>query len=197
MRFQINLATQPYENVRRFLLVWGAGLVAALLFTGALVYAASGSVSDAYHTRRLIAQERAKLKQLEEQERADLAILNEPQNRDVRDKSQLLNSLILRKRFSWTLIFADLERIMPAQLHVVSITPRLDENQQIEVHMLVAGDSRDKAIELVEKMEESKTFRRAQVLSEVYRKPGGPEEAVEFEISAVYVPAAQTPGSGE
>jgi type IV pilus assembly protein PilN len=197
MRFQINLATQPYENVRRFLLAWAAALVVALLFTGVLVYAASGSVRNAYHTRRLIAEERAKLKQLEEQERADLAILNQPQNRDVRDKSQVLNSLILRKRFSWTLIFSDLEGIMPAQLHVVSITPRLDEDQQIEVRMLVAGDSRDKAIELVKKMEESKTFRHAQVLSEAYRRPGGSEDAVQFEISALYVPARQTQGSGE
>jgi type IV pilus assembly protein PilN len=197
MRFQINLATQPYENVRRFLLGWGAALVAALLFTGVLVYAASGSVRNAYHTRRLIAEERAKLKQLEEQERADLAILNQPQNREVRDKSLLLNSLILRKRFSWTLIFADLEEIMPAQLHVISITPRLDQEQQIEVRMLVAGASRNKAIELVEKMEESKTFRRAQILSEVNRLPGGSEDPVQFEISALYVPAARTQGSGE
>ena len=80
----------------------------------------------------------------------------------MHDKSQVLNGLIRRKEFSWTLIFSDLEHLMPARLHVVSITPQLDKNNEIEVHMMVAGDSREKAIELVHNMENSREFRHAQ-----------------------------------
>lgn len=197
MRFEINLASQPYENVRRFLLAWGLVLALAVVFTGALIYVAAASLRTSYHTRRLIASERQKLEHLEEQEKADLAVLNRPENRDVRDKSRLINSLIRRKQFSWTLIFSDLERIMPSRLHVVSIRPQLDVDNQLEVRLLVAGESREKAIELVQKMEQSKSFRRAQVLSESNRLEGGLGEAVQFEISALYVPEAAAPGSGD
>ena len=61
MRFQINLATQPYENVRRFLLAWGAALGAALLLTAARGYADSGIGRHAYHSSRLVAEERLRL----------------------------------------------------------------------------------------------------------------------------------------
>ena len=113
-------------------------------------------------------------------------------NRDVRDKSLVLNGLIRSKEFSWTLIFSDLEHLMPTRLHVLSITPQLDVNNDIEVHMVVAGDSREKAIELIKNMEKSREFRHAQVLSETEtrREQGGTQagDTVQFEIIAQYVP---------
>ncbi len=196
MRLNINLATQPYENVRRFLVQWVSLLVVSMAITAALVYAAVVSLRTLYHTRQLIAEEHEKLKRLEQQENADLAVLNQPQNRDVRDKSRLINGLIRRKQFSWTLIFSDLERIMPSRLHVVSITPQLDAANRIEVRMLVAGASRDKAIELVQKMEQSKTFRYPLILTENYRPERTAEDAVQLEISALYVPSTAQ-GSGD
>lgn len=194
MKFKINLASQPYENVKRFFLRWGAVLLAAVVFTGALVYGAVLGWRHTHAVNQKIAAEKANLGKLDRQEQQDLAILNKPDNRDVRDKSLVLNSLIRRKEFSWTLIFADLEHLMPARLHVVSITPQLDLNNDIEVHMVVAGDSREKAIELVQNMEKSSEFRRAQVLNETntQREGGGPQtgDTVQFEITAQYVPGA-------
>lgn len=126
-----------------------------------------------------------------------MAILNKPENRQVRDKAQLLNALIRQKEFSWTLIFADLEHLMPARLHVISITPRLNKDNEIEVRMQVAGASRDKAIELVQRMEDSKVFRHAQVLAENNSiRTGEPGDLVEFDITALYVPAAMHPAEG-
>lgn len=191
MKFKINLASQPYENARRFYLLWGLGLAAVALFTGALVYGAVSGWRSAHVTSQHVAAERENLKKLQAQENADLAILNKPDNRQVREKSQVLNGLIRRKEFSWTLIFADLERLMPSRLHVLSITPLINKENEIEVHMQVAGASRDKAIELVQRMEASREFRRAQVLSEnTSQRPSQPDDAVQFDIIALYLPAA-------
>jgi hypothetical protein len=194
MKFKINLATQPYENARRFFLLWGALLLVVAALTGALVYGANLGWRQAHVTSQKIAVEKSNLDKLNQQEQADLAILNKPENRDVRERSQVLNSLILRKEFSWSLIFADLEQLMPTRLHVVSIKPQLDANNDIEIHMSVAGDSRDKAIELVHNMEQSREFRHAQVLSEtsMHREQGGTQagDTVLFQVSALYVPAA-------
>jgi len=194
MKFKINLATQPYEDVRRFYAVWGTALVLLALVTGGLVYLAIQGWRQTHVMAQKINAERVNLDKLNRQEQQDLAILNKAENRDVRDKSRVLNSLIRRKEFSWTLIFADLEHIMPARLHVLSIAPHLDPNNDIQVRMVVAGDSRDKAIELVQNMEKSREFRHSQVLAEtdIPRDQGGPQagDLVQFEITAEYVPGA-------
>ena len=46
--------------------------------------------------------------------------------------SQFLNDLFLRKAFSWTRVFEDLERVMPPRLHVVSIHPATNTDNQLE-----------------------------------------------------------------
>lgn len=193
MKFKINLASEPYENARRFYLRWVSLLLAVAVVTGALVYVSGYAWRNAHAINRKIAAERSNLDRLNRQEQADIDILNKSENRDVHDKSQVLNGLIRRKEFSWTLIFSDLEHLMPARIHVVSITPQLDKSNEIEVHMMVAGDSRDKAIELVHNMETSREFRMAKIVTEndARREDSGPQgDTVQFEITAQYVPVA-------
>jgi type IV pilus assembly protein PilN len=202
MKFRINLASQPYENARRFYLRWGAALIVLAIVTGALVYGAVGGWRNVNTTSARIAAEKANLDKLKQLEQQDLAILNKPENRDVRDRSLVLNGLIRRKEFSWTLIFADLEHIMPARLHVVSINPQIDKNNDITVKMIVAGDSREKAVELIQNMEKSREFRGARVLSEneTRREQGGAQQStdtVRFEIAAYYVPVVPTTPSAQ
>ena len=194
MKICINLASEPYENARQFYLRWGSLLLGVALLTGALAFGAVSGWRNAHGLSGRIAAETANLEKLNRQEQQDIAILNKPENRDVRDKSRVLNGLIRSKEFSWTLIFSDLEHLMPTRLHVLSITPQLDQNNDIEVHMVVAGDSREKAIELVQNMEKSREFRHAQVLSEseMRREQAGTQagDTVQFEITAQYVPVA-------
>lgn len=194
MRIGINLASQRYENARRFFLFWGAGLALAALLTAGLVHVAMSSWKTSRDNAQTLAGEQRILARYQAQEDADMAILNQPQNRDVHARSLLINTLIRQKEFSWTLIFADLERIMPARIHVVSISPQVNRENQIEVHMIVAGDSREKAVELVQNMEKSRAFRNPQVRSET-ANPGahdtGSRDTIQFDISALYQPAPE------
>ena len=193
MRFKINLASQPYENARRFFLEWGAVLVALLVLSGLLVFAAARTWRANHALSRSIADEHARLDKLNDQEKADIDILNKPGNRDVRERAQAINALILRKEFSWTRIFTDLEKMMPARLHVVSIAPQFNESGAIEIRMSVAGDSRDKAIQLVQNIEKAPDFQSPRILSETTaskERPATQGDNVEFQISAIYVPSA-------
>src|SRR5205814_3692313 len=93
------------------------------------------------------------------------------------------------KAFSWTQVFQDLERIMPARLHVVSMHPELDEENQLQIKFTVAGESRDRALELVRHMEESARFRQPRITAENQQTQRGiAGDNVEFNISALYVP---------
>jgi type IV pilus assembly protein PilN len=127
------------------------------------------------------------------------AFLNRPENRDTRDKSLILNDLIARKAFSWTEVFSDLERIMPPRLHVVSIRPELTPDNQLELRMMVAGESRERALELVRHMEQSPRFRQPQIVAEARQEqPQDPGDRVQFDITALYAAeiTQQAPSSG-
>jgi Tfp pilus assembly protein PilN len=115
--------------------------------------------------------------------------LSKPQNKTIADQSEFLNNAFQRRSFSWTRIFMDLEKIMPPRIHVVSITPELTRDNQIQVHLLVAGDSRDRAIELIRRMEDSSTFKRAELHSETAAQNNqNPADAIQFDISSLYIP---------
>jgi len=108
-------------------------------------------------------------------------------NRSTRDQSQFLNGLIQRKAFSWTHVFEDLERVMPNSLHVVSLKPELNEQNQLELEMKVAADNRAGAVDLVHRMEGSRHFQRTQLVQEGSVENG---QGVSATISAVYIPDA-------
>ena len=79
-------------------------------------------------------------------------------------------------------------------MQVVSIKPELNESNQLELVMVVAGDTRDRAIDLVRRMEESPEFRNARVRTEAVGTGGDvPEGKIKVEINALYLPQVRQP----
>jgi len=115
------------------------------------------------------------------------AVLNQPQNRDLRDQSQFLNQLFERKSFSWTRVFEDLEKVMPAHLHVISIHPASADNN-VQIKLVVGGDSQVQALDLVRKMENSKHFKQTRINRELQQEQSPTSDRVQFEIEAAYTP---------
>ena len=188
MRLNINLATRPYEDAGQFWTRWGLGVSLLGLLTLVLL-------SFAVHGWVKAGQDRHTIQRLEQQiaerddERAKAqAYLDREENRSTRDQSQFLNGLIQRKSFSWTRVFEDLERVMPPSLHVVSLKPEINDQDQLELEMKVAGDNRNAAVELVHRMEGSSRFQNPQLKEE--SQGSEPGAAVGAVIVAVYVPEA-------
>ena len=195
MRVDINLASQPYQDARRFWLRWGGALVALGLLTLILVYSALTGWVSARKDRDLIRQRQAQIAARDQEKTQAEALLNRPENRSTRDRSQFLNELFQRKAFSWTKVFEDLERVMPPRLHVVSIRPEMGSDAGLNIKLVVAGESRERALELVRRMEASQRFQQTRIdqeTSEVRQTAG---DNVQFDISAVYVP--EVPGTGK
>jgi hypothetical protein len=190
MRLDINLASQPYEDARRFWIRWGSAVALIAILTLALIAETALSWVYAHKDQQTIASYRALIVERDRERSSAEAVLNKPENRTTRDRSRFLNELIERKAFSWTQVFQDLERIMPARLHVVSMHPELDEENQLQIKLTVAGESRDRALELVRHMEESERFRQPRITAENQQTERGlAGDNVEFNISALYVPA--------
>ena len=166
MRININLASNPYEAAReyarRLALLVAALSVLTVGLLGYILYQRS-------HTRDIdqqIAAAKQEIASLDAEKAQAQAILNQPQNRDVADQSQFLNELFARKALSWTRVFTEMERLMPANIHVVSMKPEFNRDNQLVLHVVVATTARDKAVELVRRMEKSPHFRSPQVEAE-------------------------------
>jgi type IV pilus assembly protein PilN len=189
MRLDINLASQPYEDARQFWMRWGTAVGALALLTLVLLALDTTGWINARRDRTAIAEKRAMIVDRDQLRANAERILNLPQNRSTRDQSQFLNELIERKAFSWTRVLENLEKVMPPRVHLMSINPQLDEDNQLGLKMTVAGDSRDRAIELARRMEESRRFSQTNIISErteTSSLSGGDTE--QFDIVAVYIP---------
>jgi type IV pilus assembly protein PilN len=186
MRLDINLATRPYEDAREFWMRWGLIVGGLGVLTLALLVFAVRGWTQAGRDRHEIAQLDAQIAERDRERAQDQAILDQAANRSTRDQSQFLNGLIQRKSFSWTRVFEDLERVMPPNLHVVSLRPELNDQNQMELEMKVAGDTRSAAVELVHRMEGSKHFQGAQLVSE--NQGGEAGSSVVATVQSIYLP---------
>ncbi len=187
MRLDINLASQPYEDARQFWMRWGTAVGAAGVLTLVLLALDVTGWMNARRDRAAIAEKRAMIADRDQLRANAERILALPENRSTRDQSQFLNALIERKAFSWTRVLENLEKVMPPRVHLMSINPQLDEDNQLGLKMTVAGDSRDRAIELARRMEDSRRFAQTNIVSE-HSEKNATGDTEEFDIVAIYIP---------
>jgi type IV pilus assembly protein PilN len=188
MRLDINLASQPYEDARQFWMRWGTAVGAVGILT---IFLLTLTITGWFSSRRdhkAMAEKRALIADRDQKRAQAEKTLNLPQNRSTRDTSQFLNELIERKAFSWTKVLEDLEKMMPPRVHLVSISPDLDDNNELLLKMSVAGNSRDRALELARHMEESRHFAQTNITGETDTPPNNSGDTEKFEMIAIYIP---------
>lgn len=195
MHIDINLATQPYQDSRRFWMQWGTGLALLGAITALLAFFAVTGFIRAQADRREMANLKSQIAAYNAEKSEAIGLLNQPQNRQMREQSRFLNELFQRKALSWTRVFEDLERVMPAHLRVLSIHPDLAGENNVEIKLLVGGESLEQAQDLVKKMENSNRFHETRIKSERFAKEdeqtgNGRQDKVLFEIDALYTPLA-------
>jgi type IV pilus assembly protein PilN len=166
LRVPLNLASEPFRRDRP-LLVGSAVLAVAL--TLLLIYQVLTIVSErrqAADIRIAIDRQSAQLRSIAAQQGKLNATLRMPVNSEVLERSLFLNTLIQRKAISWTRIFADLEKVMPYNVKLVSVRlPEVDSNNQVLLDMVVGAQTVPPILELFKKLEDSPQFGNTSVQS--------------------------------
>lgn len=186
MNVRLNVATKPLESQRRFYA--GAGLVAFLgsvlfLLLGWHVYSEMRAKEDLrrkeFDNDRLAAQLQSRRKELDE-------FFVRPENAKLKDRVGFLNTFIDESSFDWTRMFMDLEKTLPAGVHVVSVQPKLEKGS-MSVHFTVGASSDEAKIKFLRAMESSPAFSNVVLLN--VRGPGqstnGTDQAI-LDLTAVY-----------
>jgi Tfp pilus assembly protein PilN len=190
-QFDLNLSTRPFKPYRAVNL----GLFAVLLILLAISAAQFLNYQE-YSTRASAAREEEQKARAEASSATtQLQSLNDglkKNNADVKiSEVEALNKLLLRKSFSWTSVFANLERIMPENVRLVSLHPFLDEHGRIGLNINIRGRSFNDAAQFLRILEESRIFTDVALAAEqkIEKKdakdPAAPGE-VEFVLSSYY-----------
>ena len=99
-----------------------------------------------------------------------------------------LNRLIARKNFSWTRLLADLETLVPNNVHLVNLAPEIGANG-ITLQIDLMGRSIADISEFIHRLEKSPVFQNISVSTEQKRQL----QSVDFNVklSVVYRPERQ------
>jgi type IV pilus assembly protein PilN len=159
LRVPINLASEPFRRDRP-LLVGSAAL--AVVLSLLLIYQVIAILSERHQAadiRIAIDRQNERLQTIAAQQAKLNSTLRRPENAEVLERSLFLNTLIERKAISWTKIFADLEKVMPYNVRLVSVRlPEVNSNNQVLLDMVVGAKDVPPILDLLKRLEGSPQF---------------------------------------
>jgi hypothetical protein len=155
----INLATEPFRRDRPVLVASAAvGLLLAILL-GFEVKTIVSERREGAVIHVTINRLNAQMRGITSQQAKLNALLRKPENAEVMEQSLFLNALIDRKAISWTKLFADLEKVVPYNVRLVSVRlPEVDSDNRVLLDMVVGAKERPELVELVRHLEASPQF---------------------------------------
>lgn len=157
-KFNINLASEPFQRNRPVLaasLLAGVILIALLGVQFRIILSERARMAQ---TREAISRAQQKLLKLGSEQAALDSSMRQPDNAEVLDRSLLLNTLIRRKAISWTRVFADLEKVMPHNVRLISVRPQVTLQNEVSLQMVVGAQSSEPVLALLKNLEGSPLF---------------------------------------
>lgn len=184
MKVSLNLARRPFGRNRLFYVSSGAAgallLVAALAMIGLFIRSYRRSPELA----RQSAQYQRELSELTRKQAELEAVLHRPDNALVIEKSAFLNELLYRKGISWTRTFADLEKLMPPRVRLISVQPQINSDNEVSLDMQVGTENREEFVEFLKGLEGSALFHDPVLHGDT--PPTENQPLYRFRVSVVY-----------
>ncbi len=193
--FDVNLASQPFKRERARNAGWGiacAALMVLLLILAAAILRARVQAAD---FRRSNNAQRTTLARLNRESSQFSTVLAKPKNSDVFSRSVFLNEVIARRAVSWTLVFRDLERLLPANVRLIGV--RLPQvtgegalegaapgTNRVQLDMLLGTDRPEAVSELLNRLSASEQFGSAKMLAQT--PPNQNDPLYKFRVTVPY-----------
>jgi hypothetical protein len=193
-QFNLNLSTRPFPAYR-------VTSLALLLF---FVVVSGVTVWQVYSFRHYSSL----AKNIRDQEKAaretkasltntlsDLGTrLDRPVTKDKLAEIDFLNNLIVRKHFSWTTLFANLEGVIPDNVHLSTVTPEILKDK-VSLKLEIVCRSISDESEFIRRLQASPVFQDV-VVSREERKGTGGSSDVGVDMTVTYFPEKAAPEAG-
>lgn len=165
MRISINLASQPYVELRPVYTRLRTWMAILALVGVALWFLYRMENRQAQEAVAQVTTIQNRVIDLENQQQRYRAMMQEPHNAAILKQADFLNGLFRRKSFSWTATMEDLENVLPSGVQVLSIDPVIAKDGHVTIRLRVTG-ARDRALDLLRALEESKHFASPRLAAE-------------------------------
>jgi Tfp pilus assembly protein PilN len=158
MRIPLNLSREPFRHDRPMLV--GSAFAALLLMVtlGVLISLYVTERRETNDTQAVLNRVNRQLTIMRTEQAKLDSQMRQPGNEVALDRIVLLNELIKLKATSWTRIFSDLEKVLPANVKVLSIRPAINSRDEVFLDMQVAADAPEQVIAFILKLEGSDVF---------------------------------------
>jgi type IV pilus assembly protein PilN len=184
MRFPVNLASEPFRRDRPMVVGTIAVSVLLVILLGIFISLAISERNRAKEARGLIAKVDGQLRTISTEQSKLEAVLRKPENAEVLDRSVFTNQLLLRKGVSWTLIFNDLEKVLPHDVRLVSVRPQLNGPNDLLLDMEVGTQNGEAFVPFIMNLEKSLVFGSTTLLTS--RPPSQSDPLYRFRVSVTY-----------
>ena len=185
IRIPVNLASDPFRRDRPILVASAAAAILLFIILVVQIGAIVSARSQAAETRTILDKLDRQLSVVKTDQAKLDGTLSKPENAEVLDRSQFLNSLIERKSISWTRIFSDLEKVVPYNVRLVAVPlPQVDSQNQVLLDMVVGADSPGPVLELLKRLETSPQFGPTSVVNSL--PPSQTDKLWKYRVSVSY-----------
>jgi type IV pilus assembly protein PilN len=185
IQIPINLASEPFRRDRPMLVASAAVGIVLLVLLGFQISIIVRERHQAADIRVTIDRLNAQLRTISGEQAKLNATLRRPENAEVLERSLFLNTLIDRKAISWSKIFADLEKVLPYNVRLVSVRlPEVDLQNEVLLDMVVGAEEVPPVLQLLRKLEASPQFGPAEVPSS--SPPSQTDKIFKYRVSVRY-----------
>ncbi|HEY2017874.1 MAG TPA: hypothetical protein VGH38_30430 [Bryobacteraceae bacterium] len=184
MKVPINLASQPFRRDRAMVVASVAVSLLLVVTLGVLISLAMSDSKQLVDVRREVNRLNAQLRKVTSTQAQQDAVLRMPENAEVLERTVFINSLLYRKGISWTIILADMEKVLPYNVRILQIHPTLTPANQVLLDMTVGSESQAPVIQFLQALEQSPLF--GSVLDHSALPPTQAEPIYRYHVSVLY-----------
>jgi len=186
-----NLSTRPFYNER---LVRLALILLAVVVVGATVFNVTRILRYSRSDTRLATQasrDEARAADLRKQAAQLRASVDLKQIEQASDGARQANDLIDRRTFSWTELLNRFETMLPDDVHLNSVRPRVERDVGVVLRVAVSARGIEDVSQFIEKLDQSGAFPNVRPAEEHVDDDGLLQSMLEMG----YKPAPEKPGA--
>ncbi len=183
LKLEINLSSRPFVNQRKFYLILTL-LLALLVLSVMWNFSRYQFIRQHQKIANWKYQEgQQRMSALQKEEESIRIRLRGANTADFLDRIEYVNGLIDQRIFSWTELLNDLEQVMPPNVQIASIRPRI-LGREISVEIVANARGNQDAIEFVSNLEKSGRFFKVHpVFEDVTKTPGMTGKQIAIDVS--------------
>lgn len=198
MALQLNFARRPFRDYRPVHYVAGAALAIGLVFFVLNVRLYADFRKEVEGTRRQIEWLEGRQERATKTGEEARAALNRYKVSTLAVESRELLRLVRERQFSWIELLGRLERVLPSEVRLARLSPRVDEKGEITLDLSLVGPSSASVVRTVAALSRDPAFEAVDLRTETSPEMGVPE-GYSFQLASRYrpeVPAEPARGKG-